>query len=208
MQAHLPESDDDADIPYRAEVIRKLLHLLALIIPLGMWLIGREAAILVFLPLALVGVAADVLRARSYWVNRFIDRYFGFMMRGRERPPVGGPVVINGATWVAISAAMLSVLFPVHVGAAAFSAFILGDAAAALIGRRWGRRRWPGTTRTVEGSLAFLFVSLGILAGFGIFSTTGIVAASLIGAAAEALPGPTNDNIRVPLVMALALLLL
>jgi dolichol kinase len=85
---------------------------------------------------------------------------------------------------------------------------MIADAAAALVGRRFGRHRWPGSTHTVEGSLAFTATGLAVVAtvpslafslpAFGV-AALGVVVA----AAAEAAPLPLNDNIRVPLTAAL-----
>ncbi|RIB11599.1 hypothetical protein C2G38_94956 [Gigaspora rosea] len=36
----------------------------------------------------------------------------------------------------------------------------LGDAMASIIGKRYGRKRWPGTTKTIEGSIAFIIFHL------------------------------------------------
>ncbi|CAG8552799.1 4372_t:CDS:10 [Gigaspora margarita] len=36
----------------------------------------------------------------------------------------------------------------------------LGDAMASIVGKRYGRRRWPGTTKTIEGSIAFIIFHL------------------------------------------------
>ncbi|CAG8487057.1 15377_t:CDS:2 [Racocetra fulgida] len=36
----------------------------------------------------------------------------------------------------------------------------LGDAMASIIGKRYGRRRWPGTSKTVEGTIAFIISHL------------------------------------------------
>ncbi|CAG8551253.1 5604_t:CDS:2, partial [Dentiscutata heterogama] len=36
----------------------------------------------------------------------------------------------------------------------------LGDAMASIIGKRYGRRRWPGTSKTIEGSIAFIIFHL------------------------------------------------
>lgn len=210
---HIPSRDpiDDpveraaADIPYRAEVARKMLHLLALVIPLMMWYLGREWSILLLVPAAAVAAGADLLRARSRGFHAFIERYFGFMMRGTERPPFGGPLVLNGATCVLISAALLAVLFPIEIGAVALAIFMIADAAAALVGRRFGRIRWPRSRRTAEGSIAFIVTAIVLFFLMTDYPLLIILLASGVGAVFEAAPGPLNDNIRVPLIIAAVL---
>lgn len=207
---HAPEPGAPAghEIPYRAEVARKVLHLIALVVPLFMALAGRTVALVVLIPLALAALTADVLRVRVAGFARFIDRWFGFMMRGEERPPVGGDVVINGATWVLLTAALLALLFPIHIAVPAFVMFMVADAAAALFGRRFGRHPWGQGPRTVEGSAAFLVVGMALMALFPAVAFWMGAVAVVVACAAEALPGPLNDNVRVPLVAALVLFLL
>ncbi|HMB90301.1 MAG TPA: hypothetical protein VKP65_05595 [Rhodothermales bacterium] len=195
-------------IPYREEVKRKAIHLLALVVPLGMALLGKLWSIYLLVPMALLAISADYLRVRSAPFARFIYLIFGSMMRTEERPPMGGPVTINGATWVLLSAALLALTFPIRIGVPAFTMFMLSDAAAALVGRRFGRLHWGKNPRTVEGSLAFLVTGLAVMAFFpNIVFWIGAVS---VGAAAlaEALPRPFNDNLRVPLVAATVILLL
>jgi dolichol kinase len=201
-------SDDVAEIPFRAEVARKALHLIALVIPVTSLLIGRPYAIGLLVPLAIIAVSADVIRARSHVLNGFITKYLGFMMRPSETPGVGSPVVLNGATCVLLSAAILAILFPLRIGMTAFIVFMISDAAAALVGRRMGRIRWPGSRRTIEGSIAFVITgTLLYVAWIGTLHWA-ILAVVIIGAIAEAVPRPFNDNIRVPLVMGLTMYLL
>ncbi len=197
-----------APISYRAELRRKALHLLALVVPLGMALVGKLWSVYLLSPLALLALAADVLRARSAWFARIIQRYFGSLMRQEEQPPVGGPIRINGSTWVLLSAALLALVFPLRIAVPAFVMFMLGDAAAALVGRRYGRRRWGRSARTVEGSLAFLTVGLVVMALFrDVVFWVGAV--SVVAAALAEIPQrPFNDNLRVPMVTAALLFLL
>ena len=208
IEAHEPEPGRRGPLPYSGEVGRKALHLLALAMPLGMVLVGKVWSVSVLVPLALVAVGADVLRARSEGFNQFIRRYFGFMMRMKEMPPVGEPVAINGASWVMVSAALLAVVFPISIAVPAFAMFMLGDAAAALIGRRFGRWHWGRSPRTVEGSLAFLLTGLLFMALYPNLpfwiGTIGVVVATVF----EALPGPFNDSVRVPFVTALVIFLI
>jgi dolichol kinase len=197
--SHLPQQ---YDIPFRSELARKLLHLLALVIPIAALLLGRGLALALLVPLTLVAISADIFRARNASFHRFIDRFFGFMMRPVEKPGVGTKVVINGATWVLLAATLLALIFPLEVGMPAFIVFMVADASAALVGRRLGRINWPRTSRTIEGSLAFFATGLLLYMLWGTFGVLMILLIMLVGTLAEALPGPLNDNIRVPLLMA------
>lgn len=201
-----PPADAPRPIPYRAELVRKALHLLALVLPLGAWFVGAPTAQIVLGGLSATALTADVLRARSVGFERFITRAFGWMMRAEEKPPVPGPVVVNGATWVVTSLFLLTLLFPLNLALPVFAAFMVADAAAALVGRRFGRNRWPGTPRTVEGTVAFFAVAAAILLALGVATLPALVCAAVC-AGIEVLPGPFNDNLQVPLAGALVLLL-
>ncbi len=196
-----------AHIPYRAEVGRKALHLLALVLPLGVWLVGTPVATWALAALTLLALTGDMLRARSAAFNSFIERVFGWMMRQEEKAPTPGPLVLNGATWVLASLLVLVLLFPLQAALPAFAAFMVGDAAAALVGRRWGRTRWPGTQRTLEGSAAFFAFAALLLLALRVPLLPSL-ACALVCAAVEALPLALNDNLRVPLAGALVLLLM
>lgn len=201
-------SEPEEDIPYSAELYRKALHMIALVVPLFIALVGKRWALIVLLPASLLALTADVLRVRSAAFAGFIYRTFGFMMRSTERPPVGGPVNINGATWVLVSATLLTLAFPIRIAVPVFIMFMVSDAAAALIGRRFGRHRWGRSARTVEGSAAFLVTGTLIMALFPAIDFWIGATSVLCAAAAEALPRPFNDNLRVPFVAAGVVLLL
>lgn len=198
-------SNQPEEIPYRAELLRKSLHVLALIIPLGMHLLGRELALWILIPSALLAVSIEVARVRSKFVATWVEKFFGGMMRAEERPPIGAPVTLNGATWILISGSILTFFFPIHIAVRAFAMFILSDAAAALIGRKYGRRHFPGSEKTIEGSLAFVATSLVTLSLLGRLTFPEMVLASLAGALIEWLPLPVNDNVRVPVCVAILL---
>jgi dolichol kinase len=173
-----------------------------------MHLLGMPHALYVLLPLTTLGMAGDVARAYSTPFNEFIRRVFGSMMRLRELPPPGHGVVINGATWVLVAATLLALVFPLRIAVPIFTMFMVSDAVAALVGRHWGRHRWGSTPRTVEGSAAFLIVGLGVMSVFSALPVALGVAATIVACVAEALPHPGNDNVRVPMVSALAVVAL
>jgi dolichol kinase len=197
-----PLRADPHEIPYRAELKRKAIHLLALVVPLGMALLGKRGALYVLVPLSLVALAADVVRVRLAAFGRLVGLVFGPLMRPEEQPAISGPVRLNGATWVLLSAALLAAVFPIRIAVPAFTMFMIADAAAAVVGRRFGRLRWGRGRRTVEGTAAFLLAGLGVMAAFpSVVFWTGALAV-LAAAAAEIPSRPFNDNLRVPLVTA------
>lgn len=195
-------SVSDSTLPYSGEVRRKALHLLALTIPLGMAWLGRSLSLRFLGPLVVIAVCADVARTYSPTFNTFIRWLFGPLMREEELPEAGGGVQLNGATCVLVGAFLLAVIFPFRVAVPVLVMTMLADAAAALVGRRWGRHPWGSLSSTVEGTAAFVGTGLLIMSFFPAVAFG--PAAAGVGAAAviEALPLPINDNIRVPLAAA------
>lgn len=201
-------SPDASQLPFAAELQRKVLHLLALIVPGGIYLLGMPNALYLLGPATALGITGDVLRAYHAGFNRLIRHGFGALMRPRELPPPGGGVVINGATWVLVAATVMVLLFPVRIAVPVFTMFMVSDAVAALVGRRWGRHPWGHSPRTLEGSAAFLGTGLATMATFPALALGPSVVATVAACIAEALPGPGNDNLRVPVVGGLVLALL
>jgi dolichol kinase len=206
-------SDHAPAIPYAAELGRKALHLGALVIPFTMLLIGRERSVAILVPLALFGTAWDLARLRWRWLYDATDRLFGPIMRPEERPAFGAPFRLNGATWMCLSAALCALLFPLPIAAAALVMLMVGDGAAAVVGRKFGRTHYPGSPKSAEGSAAFFATAL--LAawpltwwpapGLGVWV---LVGGAAVAAVAEAVPFPVNDNLRVPLIAGGAMVLL
>ncbi|KAH8928340.1 hypothetical protein BT69DRAFT_1277161 [Atractiella rhizophila] len=82
----------------------------------------------------------------------------------------------------------------------------VGDALASIVGRKIGRLRWPGTSKTVEGTIAFVlsvhFVAL-LIRFFGLveyFSATKYLLAVVLAGLLEATSNQ-NDNIVIPIYM-------
>jgi dolichol kinase len=198
-------------ISFRAELLRKGLHALALVLPFGV-LAFEEQLRLPLIGLALIALLGDVLRSRYAAPRRFLHKWFGTLMRPEEMPPLGGPLVINGATWMCVAAALCASVFPPAVAAAALAIQMLGDGAAAIVGRRWGKVKLFGTGKTLEGALAFFAVGLAIALVAAQWPDASLTirmcfAGAFAGALAELLPLGVNDNFRVPIVAGLAMIL-
>ena len=203
-------SDHVPVISYPAEVRRKALHLLALVIPAGILFFGREVSLWVLVPLAVLALLGDWSRQRVAIAREWLHRLFAPLMRPEEIPPFGGRIVFNGATMMCVAAAICVALFSAGVAAVSVAMQQTGDAAAALVGRKLGRTRWPGSPKSVEGSVAFVFVAAltgwAFVAAFGAEVTWAQIAAgAVVAALVEVLPIPVNDNLRVPLAAALAM---
>ena len=140
----------------REEVTRKLLHLIALVMPLGIfylprWSFPRGIAPIFLTALFAGSVLIEMSRFGSPAIQRAFFRLFGWLLRKEER------FKIAGSTWVIGAAALCSILFfnATYVSCMALSLFVIGDAVAALVGISIGRIKIG--KKSLEGSLACFF---------------------------------------------------
>jgi glycerol-3-phosphate acyltransferase PlsY len=100
-------------------------------------------------------------------------------------------------------AALLSVLaFDDTLAIAALTFLIIGDTAAAIVGKKYGKPLYWG--KSPHGSLACFFVCLVI--GAALLDNQWVILAGAVAATvAEALPVPMDDNMRVPIVSGLVM---
>jgi dolichol kinase len=181
----------------KRELARKAIHVSSTAVPLLVWLLPRPVAVAVLVPVAVLALAIDLARHRIRPFRYHFLRHTRTMLRPHERRGLAG------ATWMAIAYAAATVLFPKPVAIAAMLFNGLGDAAAALVGKRWGRRRttWG---KSWEGFAAGLAVDLAIGVGLWVLAPGAVsLAAALLGAVAAATvefaPLPLDDNLRITL---------
>jgi len=177
----------------RQEVGRKLIHLLGLSLPLAYVTLGRDVGILLMLVGCVVIVGADV--ARLFWspAQVFYDHLFGKLTRKREeRRLTGASVLMLGQTATAL-------VFPPSVVPVAMTFGVLGDVAAALVGRRFGHVHWY-QGKSVAGSLACLVASF--FGGFVWCTLPPVVvlAGAFAAALAEGFLVALDDNLTIPLL--------
>lgn len=177
------------------EIARKSIHVAATL--------GAAAVVLLLSPLNAAAVLAgatavaltvEALRMVSPRLEQGFRSLFGSMLRRKEARR------ITGATTLAVGFTLAAVVLPGPAAMAGILSAGIGDAAAATVGRRWGRHRYPGG-RSLEGSGALLAVVLVVGMALGL----GPVAAFALGAAVtvlEGLPLPLDDNLYLPIVAA------
>ena len=213
----IPSPVDHTGISFSGELRRKALHLIALCLPVGVLILGKPTGIKILVPVTLFVVLIDFVRFRSDWLNDLVRRVFGSMMRDSELSPAAARHALNGATWTLVSMTLLLLLFPLPIAVLAFMMGMIGDAAAAVFGRTFGRRPWGRAGCTIEGSAAYLTTAfLTAIVATGTFSTmwvggttlTAVAIASIVGMLAEALPIPGNDNVTAPVMVAVTMYLI
>lgn len=198
-----------ATIDYRYELVRKGIHLCSLSIPTIYYFISRDLALSILLPITAVFVLVDLARYYIPTVAGWFYKWFGWLLRKHEKDEKQKR--LHGASNVLISASICVFLLPKIITINAFAILIISDTTSALVGRRWGRRRF--FAKSLEGSLAFFlsavivvliapkyqYIALEYFIGF---------VAAIFGAFIEALPLKIDDNLSIPIGVGLFLLLL
>ncbi|KUO60277.1 dolichol kinase [bacterium BRH_c32] len=202
---------DRGHIDYKSEVLRKSIHLCSLSIPVIYYFITKETALGILIPLAVFSLILDLARyKKDTKLNQYFHAVFGFMLREHEKDL--NKKNLNGATYVLLSAVIVILIFPKVLVVTAFAVLIVGDIAAALIGRKFGKTRF--LDKSLQGTLAFFFFSCIVVfltpKVNGIYQEylIGIVAVA-IGAIAENVSSRfADDNLVIPISVSLAMLLM
>lgn len=139
------------DITYRQEIFRKLIHLCSLSIPIVYAFISRQTALVILTSLFLPVLLIDLARHWIPSLERLVRRLFGNMMRQHELDEKR--ILLNGATYVLLSALLCVLIFPKIVAITAFSVLIVSDISSALIGRKFGKTKF--FDKSLEGTTAF-----------------------------------------------------
>jgi dolichol kinase len=184
----------------RHEAGRKAIHVALAILPVTAWALSRAAPRLVQMVLVLLAAGAlvfDWSRRRHVVVKKITNASVGPLIRRTEENR------ILGSTFYFLALAASFVFFPATWALAAMGFLVVGDAAAALVGRAIGRREIrPG--KTLEGSLACLAGCVVVAFAVGAVDSAARIAVLLPGAVAatagELLTDGDHDNLAVPLL--------
>lgn len=143
-----------------------------------------------------ISFVLDLFRLRDHQFNSWFMRIFSEFIRRTEANK------LNGSTFLCFAFFLVIFLFSRKVAITAMFFLSLGDAAAELGGKYFGRLKvW---SKTLEGSAAFFLVAF--LVAFALFENwmialVGAVAGTLV----ELFSFDLDDNLTVPIGSALAL---
>ena len=200
------------EISFYNEFKRKGIHLFALSIPIGYFLLPKLLSLLILTPCALGAIAIDIIRLKKLPLHGFLNQLLGPILREHESADFAG------ASYILSASVFTILLFDKRVAVAAISFIILGDIAAALIGRKFGKTKikWSlannrinwNNRKSLEGSLSCLFMCVLVaLVVPHLPLWVGIIGA-LIATVVEGISLPIDDNFSVPLVSGLVMHLL
>jgi dolichol kinase len=194
---------DRGTILYKDELLRKSIHLTSLSIPIIYYFISSETAAIILAVLAGVALVIDWTRYLSPEIGKIFYKIFGFLLREHEVDHQKRN--LNGATYVLISALIGVLIFPKLIFIAAFSILIVSDSLAALVGRKFGRKKF--LSKSLEGTLTF-FISACIVILFtpkiGNFPEEYLIGfiGAVVGAIVENISFKLiDDNLSIPLAV-------
>ena len=203
LQKKQMAATDRATIDYKSEVLRKTIHLCSISIPVVYYFITKDLALKILIPMTVFSLIADLSRYYFKPFSEIFYKLFGFLLRKHEKDEVKKN--LSGATYVLISAVLTILLFPKVFVVTAFSVLIVGDIAAALIGRRFGKT--PFLFKSLEGTLAFFIFSCIVIMftpkidGSLMEFLIGFISAA-VGAIAENISGGwADDNFTIPVTV-------
>lgn len=200
------------EISFYNEFRRKAIHLFALTIPIGYFLLPKTPSLLILSPFVAGAIMIDIVRLRKLPLHGFLNRLLGSVLRDHEEKDFAGASYILSASFLSI------LLFHKSVAMAAISFIILGDIAAALIGRRFGKTKIPWSLtkvnpfgndrKSLEGSLSCLLMCLVVAMVIPQLPLWIGIIGAVTATVAEGVSLPINDNFSVPLLSGLCMQLL
>lgn len=191
---------------FRKELGRKAIHLSSIVIPIFYFFTPKLTALTLSAALMVVALALDVGRHYYAPLRRLFTIVFGRLLRSHERDRHAKR--LNGGTYVLIATTISILLFPKLIAITGFLILIVSDLAAALVGRKFGRRKFLG--KSLEGSMAFFLTAMAVVAatpkiGYGAGEYLVGAAAALAATVVEAGAGWIDDNLSIPLTVGVTL---
>ncbi len=185
------------------EALRKSIHIGSLGLPLAyryIFVYNRFQMFVVLLVALITALGIELSRMQLPSFRKVFHKLFGLMLRKHEIKD------FTGATFLFLAFMLCVVFFPPKIAFLAMSFLSIGDTFAAMVGISYGKRKFIGLKKTIEGSLG-CFASTMLFSFFfadGLSPwvyTLGAFTATL----AELWIIPIDDNIKIPLLSGLCM---
>lgn len=188
-------------IRYSSELARKTVHVSSLAIPVALYLAPIELSRPVLAAATLLTLLVEVVRLHVPQFRAIFYFLFGRIIREHER------FNLLGSTYLLLAALLCVYAFSKPIAVVALGYLIVGDTAAALVGRRWGRTKI--LDKSLEGALACFFscVAVGWIYPGPEVTWPMIWVGSAVATIFELLPIPLDDNLRMSLSAGFAMTL-
>ena len=174
------------------ELLRKSIHLSGLTLPIIYLFLEKPTMLVIIGILTGFALIVELVKWLSPDFGAFFFRIFTPLLRKHERKGA-----VTGATYYLVSAFLCIVFFAKTLAIVCIFFMVLGDMAAALVGKKWGRTKLLGP-KSLEGSAACFIVC----AGIALVQLNPIIAiiGALVATIVELIPVPIDDNLTVPLI--------
>ncbi|MDE0467750.1 MAG: SEC59/DGK1/VTE5 family protein [Candidatus Poribacteria bacterium] len=174
------------------ELLRKSIHLSGLTLPVIYFFLDKSTMLVLIGILTGFALAVELVKWLSPPFGDFFFRIFKPLLRRHERKGA-----ITGATYYLISAFLCIFFFAKTLAIVCIFFMILGDLAAALVGKQWGKTKLLGR-KSLEGSAACFIVCVAI----ALVKLNPVIAiiGALVATIVELMPFPIDDNLTVPLI--------
>ncbi len=184
----------------RGEALRKLIHAASSLAAAAcVWGLPRPIGAITLAVAAGVAVGVELTRQLHAPFNAWFERRLGVLLRPAEHRR------ITGAATLALGYALTAAFFPAVVAVTAILVTGIADALAAVVGKRFGRMRYPGG-KSLEGSVVFFVVAWALVMGVAGVGPGTAAMAAFIATLLEAPTFPVDDNLFLPLVSAAGIL--
>ena len=186
------------------EFYRKLLHISSCSIALSyLWFFKDRSIMLIIVgTLTIISIVIELLRNKNNHIQKIFERHFNFMLRKNE---IKGS--FTGATWLLLGNFLTIFIFPIFVAVPALLYLSIGDAIAALVGKNF--RRFTIGRKSLVGSF------FGFLCGLIFVSLVNkvlpfyvVMFGSIVAMITEILPITIDDNLTIPLLSGLTIMIL
>ena len=195
------------DISIKEELLRKLNHLLIIILPISYFFISKFLLLCVLIPVCSSIILIDYYRHKSQKIAKLFDSIFSKILREHERTK------LCGATYFSIAAILIFSFFPKIIAINAFLILAISDSLAAILGKKIKSK--PFFEKSLAGSIAFFASALIVVFITGLifneeilyylFATIAIYATTIIEARPSLLR--LDDNLTIPLTFSLILII-